>query len=341
MSGPEGYEDQYKIGARPYLERVGGDMVGPVTFQVSGATNPHIASGTGFGPLVLGKAATATYATADTDVVVGDDFEVKGAADFVGTVTGRGTVIGASQLQVGVSGARMFLGTGSVNPSQSALSLYTTGLAQSAAARYIRMYGASSSGSGNAAAAVAFFGGHNSADGDRFAPVIVGSAVNKDPSVYAGLFGNQADPVFAVFDREDPAVHTDHYMYMQRTRDSSSDPYALLASALGPTVIGDSTLNPAASPVYTNAVVMAGVFNASALQAINLGLSSGVGQDLKLRAGTGLPIGGGATAALEAGGVRVRFGVFVDDDTVVHDGYIKIKDDAGTERWLGVVKAGT
>ena len=75
-----------QVGCYPYLRKTGGILSGPVTFGVSGAAKPHLAAGSGYGPLVLGKLGTATYATLTDDVLIPGKSEHLGEAWFAGEI---------------------------------------------------------------------------------------------------------------------------------------------------------------------------------------------------------------------------------------------------------------
>ena len=60
----------------------------------------------------------------------------------------------------------------------------------------------------NEAASIGIYGGYNSTDGSRFAPVIIGSAVDRNAEKYAVAFTAQTEPTFAVFGAVDPDTRT-------------------------------------------------------------------------------------------------------------------------------------
>jgi len=61
----------------------GGTLTSGIVFDAAGTSSPHLSTGTGFGPLTLGKAATASYATGDTDVLIGNNLEVVQNSHFL------------------------------------------------------------------------------------------------------------------------------------------------------------------------------------------------------------------------------------------------------------------
>ena len=212
---PAGNEIDITIGATGLLPLTGGVLTGPIQFDVSGAVNPHITTGGGFGPLVLGTGAATVHGLAAGDVPVGGDFGVVGLAYFDSDLTCNTDIRCAEYKPIGNSRAslaahystRAFSITGSIIEAWSK--------SHTAVTDVFRFRGGSATTSGNEGTPIGFFGGWNSTDTARHAPILVGSAVDIDPRKYAAAFTAQADPILAGFARTDPDTRIDHYWSLQ------------------------------------------------------------------------------------------------------------------------------
>lgn len=194
--------DRLEVKGDAYFKAVvyGYDLL---AFPWTASSEAHIRSVGGYGPLVLGKAATTSHGLDWEGVLIGEKLEVVGAAYFRSSLQ----ILGALDLGAGTGAS---LASRNIDVSTGGLRTYVD--AADRHNEYIRLLGSNSTVSGNEAAFVFMVSGYNVADAGKFAPVIIGNPLDLGATKYSAVFTSQADPLFATFSGTDIDVATDQHI---------------------------------------------------------------------------------------------------------------------------------